>query len=107
MNFKFEENKTKRILRDILSDYIPEDVFNLPKSGFSIPIGKWLKTSLKEDFQKTVTNKFLNNVSNIDKEYANRMIEEYFNDETIGNDQNTALMWRLFILAKWQKKFNE
>lgn len=107
MNFKFGDNKTKRILRDILSGYIPEDVFNLPKSGFSIPIGKWLKTSLKEDFEQSVTNDFLNKISNIDIVYTKTMIDAYFNDPAIGKDSNTELIWRLFVLAKWMKKYNE
>lgn len=106
MSFKFGENKTKRILRDVLSNYIPEEVFNLPKSGFSIPIGKWLKTTLKEDFQKTVTNEFLNGIQNIDKVYAVRMIDVYFKEESTGKDPNTTLIWRLYILAKWIEKYN-
>jgi len=107
LNFKFEGNKTKRILRDILSYFIPNDIFNLPKSGFSIPLGKWLKTTLKEDFEQTVTDDFLNNIPNIDIEYTVTMIDEYFNDKAIGKDSNTELIWRLFILAKWMEKYNE
>lgn len=106
MSFKFGEKKTKRILKDILSNYIPEDVFNLPKSGFSIPIGKWLKTTLKDDFQQAVTKDFLNEIPNIDKVYTVRMIDEYFNEESTVKNPNTTLVWRLYILAKWIKKYN-
>ena len=45
---KLKENKgvSKSILKDILHDYAPKDLFNRPKQGFSIPLGSWLKADL-------------------------------------------------------------
>ena len=37
-----DENVGKLILRDVLYRYVPEDMYNRPKKGFSIPIEKWL-----------------------------------------------------------------
>ena len=33
----------KLVLRDVLDKYVPEELMNRPKKGFSIPIDKWLK----------------------------------------------------------------
>ncbi|MBT8268703.1 MAG: asparagine synthase (glutamine-hydrolyzing), partial [Bacteroidia bacterium] len=41
MNFRYEKGRQKKILRDILKEYIPEDLFDQPKSGFGVPIGDW------------------------------------------------------------------
>jgi asparagine synthase (glutamine-hydrolysing) len=107
MNFKFNGTKTKLILRDILSTYIPEEVFDVPKSGFSIPIGQWLKTELKKDFQQTVTTQFLNSIPNLNKEKTEGIMKEYFKNDVKARDKNTELIWRLYILAKWMEKYNE
>ena len=47
-HFKIKNRTGKTILRDILSDQLPQNILNAPKSGFAVPIGKWMTTSLKE-----------------------------------------------------------
>jgi asparagine synthase (glutamine-hydrolysing) len=37
----------KLILKDIVHDYIPKKLMDRPKTGFSIPLKKWLKEDLK------------------------------------------------------------
>lgn len=46
-NLRKKGNNTKYLLKKVLFDYIPEDYFNRPKWGFSIPLSKWLKSDLK------------------------------------------------------------
>lgn len=92
MNFKFRDNKTKRILKDILSNYIPEDVFNLPKSGFSIPLDKWIENELKDEIDKSVTIKSFENVQGFESIFVE-----------LGYINNT-MKWRLYILSKWLKQ---
>ena len=43
---KINNKKGKYVLKNILSSYIPEKLFNRPKKGFSIPVGEWLKNEL-------------------------------------------------------------
>ena len=44
--FKINNGIQKYILKDILYDYIPKEYFNRKKSGFSIPLQRWLLTDL-------------------------------------------------------------
>ena len=37
----------KMILKDIVHKYIPKELMDRPKSGFTSPINSWLKTDLK------------------------------------------------------------
>jgi asparagine synthase (glutamine-hydrolysing) len=39
---------SKRILRELLFQYVPRELIDLPKQGFSVPIGPWLRTQLRE-----------------------------------------------------------
>ena len=44
MSYRYEKGRQKKILRDILKEYIPEEVFDQPKKGFAVPIGDWMRS---------------------------------------------------------------
>lgn len=47
LDYKFRGGSDgKRILKDIVEDYLPKEMMNRPKSGFSLPILKWLRGDL-------------------------------------------------------------
>lgn len=43
LSYKRQGDVTKKILRDILYKYVPRELMERPKKGFSIPLHKWLK----------------------------------------------------------------
>ena len=45
--YKFKNNNSKYILRDILSKFIPSGQINNVKKGFALPLSYWLKNDLK------------------------------------------------------------
>ena len=102
VSFRFHKGRQKRILRDILKEYIPEEIFDLPKSGFSIPLGKWMCNELKEEMHKALDDKFLNNVPNLNV----TKFKKLFNDHMSGKEDYASYIWRLYVLSKWYEEFN-
>jgi asparagine synthase (glutamine-hydrolysing) len=45
---KIKAGKGKLPLRNILNEYVPENLLDTPKRGFSVPIQQWLTSSLEE-----------------------------------------------------------
>ena len=45
---KFRDNQGKWALRKILYKYVPSNLIERPKQGFSIPLGDWLRGPLRE-----------------------------------------------------------
>ncbi len=49
IEYKREGNVGKQVLRDVLYRYVPREMMERPKKGFSIPVEKWLRqTELRE-----------------------------------------------------------
>jgi asparagine synthase (glutamine-hydrolysing) len=101
MHFKYEKGRQKKILRDILKEYIPEEVFNQPKRGFAVPIGNWMRSELKEEFMTALNDDFLNKVPNLNVDKFKTMLEEHMNNK----QSHTPNIWKLFVLSKWYEEF--
>ena len=43
ISYKKQGNITKKILRDVLYKYVPQELVERPKTGFAVPLHKWLK----------------------------------------------------------------
>lgn len=43
LSYRKKDGVTKRILRDVLYRYVPKELMERPKKGFSIPLHRWLK----------------------------------------------------------------
>ena len=43
MEYERQGETGKLVLRDVLYKYVPKELMDRPKKGFSIPIAKWLK----------------------------------------------------------------
>jgi asparagine synthase (glutamine-hydrolysing) len=101
MHFRYEKGRQKKILRDILKEYIPEEVFNQPKRGFAVPIGNWMRSELKEEFMTALNDDFLNKVPNLNVDKFKTMLEEHMNNK----QSHTPNIWKLFVLSKWYEEF--
>lgn len=47
-HFKVRNGEQKWVLKQMLERYVPRAQFDRPKTGFGIPIGKWLRGPLRE-----------------------------------------------------------
>ncbi|CAM1355373.1 asparagine synthase (glutamine-hydrolyzing) [Tenacibaculum halocynthiae] len=101
IEFRYEKGKKKKILRDILKEYIPEEVFNQPKKGFSVPIAEWIRVELKEEFDSILTDNFLKQVPNLNVEKFKKM----YTDHMLNKRDYSSYIWRVYVLAKWYIEF--
>lgn len=100
--FQYKKNNgvTKKPLRNILYKYIPQEIMERPKTGFSIPINNWLvQGKLKEWAEDLITGIKVNNhgIFNYDEIYR---IWKIFSE----NGAGAQTIWRLLVFEEWMQK---
>jgi asparagine synthase (glutamine-hydrolysing) len=101
LSYRYVPGRKKRILRDILKEYIPEEVFDQPKRGFAVPIGQWIRKELREEFVANLSDDFLNQVPNLNVAKFKKM----FQDHLLEKADYSSYIWRVFVLSKWYQEF--
>ena len=102
MHYKYEKGRQKKILKDILKEYIPEEIFNQPKRGFAAPIGNWMRKELKNEFELALNDEFLNRVPNLNVPKFKSLLKAHMT----GKEDHANYIWKLFVLSKWYEEFN-
>ena len=90
----------KMILTDTFSDLLPKDYLKGKKSGFDIPVGKWLRGSLRSDFEGITTRKAIESQGYLN--YAE--IKKLYSDHCSGRADNSSKLWLIYCFQKWISK---
>lgn len=89
----------KKILKDILFDFIPKNFISKNKKGFSVPISKWINKELREEFDKYLTVKNLSNLPN----FSVSSFLKKLNLHRKGYSDYSIEIWKIYCLIKWIK----
>jgi asparagine synthase (glutamine-hydrolysing) len=101
VSFRYQKGRKKRILRDILKEYIPEAVFDQPKKGFSVPMDTWIRNELKEEFIQNLSDAFLEQVPNLNVPKFKKMFQNHLAEK----QDYSSYIWRVYVLSKWYQEF--
>ncbi len=78
ISYKRQGGVTKKILRDILYKYVPRELVERPKTGFAIPLGKWLKEpGLREWAEGLLDERTIKEQELLNAEAVRRMWEDF------------------------------
>lgn len=96
-SLKVNKGTTKYLLKQVLFDYIPKEFFDRPKSGFSIPLAKWLHTDLKFLIDKYLSKESIESAGFVKYEEVAKMVNRFEK----GEDYLFNRIWVLVLLHKW------
>lgn len=100
--YKFNKNN-KIILRRILSKYLPENLYNLPKSGFSIPLDIWIRNDLKDWSHSLINSNHQKNFKIIN--YKN--LKNIFDDHCSNKRNWSNKIWTFLMFQSWVNEFEK
>lgn len=100
-NHKVRGSTTKWFFKQALNGFLPSNIVNRRKEGFSIPIKNWLKGELKELMLDTLKPAEIKDDGLFDCGYVQKMIDEH-----LANKQNHShRLWALISFMLWKKRF--
>lgn len=98
-SFKFSGGNQKRILKDLLYQYVPKHIFDRPKTGFTMPFKVWFREDLKEYVFSELNDEGLNQIPFIDV----KKVKSQINQHMKGSWNHYPLIWKLLVLKQWIK----
>jgi asparagine synthase (glutamine-hydrolysing) len=106
-----QHGSTKYILRQAVRDWLPEEVFNHPKTGFSIPLHMFQNRQyqqlcdelLLDGSQPVVRQLFRNDLLQV---WVKRGLERHTDAADVSVYRATHQLWALLQLAAWATYFN-
>ncbi|MFC1452096.1 asparagine synthase (glutamine-hydrolyzing) [Verrucomicrobiota bacterium] len=96
-DFKYRRGCGKRILKDILYEYVPRSLFDRPKAGFAMPLEHWFRDELREYVLDTLTDRRLASVPNINVGTVTSRIHAHLE----GRQDNHRMIWKLLVLVRF------
>jgi asparagine synthase (glutamine-hydrolysing) len=91
----------KRMLRQAFASELPEAVFRRPKMGFAVPIGDWLRTSLRDMLRGALTAADSFAAAHLNKAAVTRLVDEH---ESEARDHAQRLYALLMLELWWRKR---
>jgi asparagine synthase (glutamine-hydrolysing) len=97
--YKYKNGTSKVILKNVVHKYIPKDMINRKKLGFSIPLDKWLKGGLKKIVLETL-DRAKQNQELFNKSYIDDVINSFYK-----YSGNPYKLWLIFIFQLWYERW--
>jgi asparagine synthase (glutamine-hydrolysing) len=94
--------KGKWLLRKILSEFVPESLFDRPKMGFGIPIDAWLRGPIREWAESLLDQKRLDSEELLDwKEIRRKWCEHQS-----GTRNWSYYLWSVLMFLAWRERWS-
>lgn len=98
--YKINNKDRKIILKDTFRDLLPDELFNRPKTGFSVPIGEWLETILKNNLLRYASKEFIEEQGLFNYEYINLII----NNHLTHKENRYSELWAFYVFQNWYER---
>jgi asparagine synthase (glutamine-hydrolysing) len=98
---KFRNGDRKWILKEIAHKFLPKEIMDRPKKGFSVPIADWFKDELKEYFLYYLNEERLNREGFFNSKEVVAQRDKYLS----GYKENVERLWFLLIFEMWYERW--
>lgn len=106
--YKVHNGIKKSILKDIAYQYIPKELLDRPKKGFSVPLDTWLRGPLKQQLLDYCEISYLKRQNIFHANKMKEFIEWYLKtgDQGAMTGANYSKMaWTFFVFEQWYEAY--
>lgn len=101
--YKYHNGVMKRLLKELLYDYVPKEIFDRPKAGFTMPFANWFRGELKDYVLDELSTQNLKSLPGINVPIVESKIKGHIE----GSRNSYSLIWNLLVLKQWLSKNGE
>ena len=101
IEFKIDGRSTKRILKDVVHRFVPKEMMERPKTGFSLPIYSWLRNDLSYLLDEFCSPQALRDTGFLNEPFLSRQVTLFRKNRL----HYSPLVWRLLIFQMWYQKW--
>jgi asparagine synthase (glutamine-hydrolysing) len=97
-SLKIKGKTSKYLLKELLYQYVPRELFDRPKWGFSVPLGRWLKTDLSYLSIEYLKPEKVKNAGLVNPEEVEKLLKRFYEKN---QDYLYNRVWALICLHQW------
>jgi asparagine synthase (glutamine-hydrolysing) len=96
-----DDGRTKRLFKDALRVWLPDEILDRPKMGFSVPLRDWLAGPLRELPREVLLDPVATGRGMFEEREVRRLIDEH----VAGKAANENRLWALIQLELWFRTY--
>jgi asparagine synthase (glutamine-hydrolysing) len=87
----------KRVLKDVLSRYVPRELIDRPKRGFGVPVGSWILGPLREWAEDQLST------ARLEKEgiFEPKKVRQLWAQHVCGWANHSEVLWSILMFQSW------
>jgi asparagine synthase (glutamine-hydrolysing) len=99
--FKVRGREKKWIFREALRAWLPDEILDRPKQGFTVPISHWFRTELRDVIHDVLLDPACLSRGYFQPETVRSMIDR----QAAGDDGESKPLWALLMFELWHREF--
>ncbi len=100
-SLKMRGGESKAIMRAAFADLIPEANKNVPKKGFNVPLGNWMRTKLDKFFDERMPRDYVEREGIFNHDYLTHLRDEHRR----GQRDNAYELFAVLMFDTWYRKY--
>ena len=96
-NFLMKGWNKKYILKEAFADKFAPGFLDKSKQGFGVPVGDWLRASLKPELESYIEPKFLESQGIFNSDFIINLVKNHIS----GKEDNSLRVWSFYAFQKW------
>ncbi|GAA4452839.1 asparagine synthase (glutamine-hydrolyzing) [Rurimicrobium arvi] len=97
-----KELGTKHLMKRVLYELVPEQYFQRPKRGFSVPLASWLRNELRPMIEELLTQQQVDYAGLVSYRRVKALTDAFLGGKTYLYNR----VWALLVLHLWKKTNN-
>jgi len=97
LSMRIRNGQTKWLLRQVLYQYVPPELIERPKSGFSVPMASWLRGPLRDWAEDLLRADSLRQQGF----FAPDVIREQWQEQLLAKRDWSSHLWHVLMFQSW------